>query len=126
LQICPPAVLSAAPTVEPPPPSKTLVLAVGEITTVEWHALHDKQPYPGQKYRAWLEDGTYVVEASWQPFCDGARELLAMGFDPKSTLVIKRHGSDVISLKGVLSEVAKVSVHEGRQGQSLSLLKNVL
>jgi hypothetical protein len=38
-----------------------------------------------------------------------------MGFDPKSTLVMKPHGSDAISLKGVLGEVAKVSVHEGKQ-----------
>jgi hypothetical protein len=39
-----------------------------------------------------------------------------MGFDPTSTLAMKRHGSDVISLKGVLREVAEVSVHEGKQG----------
>jgi hypothetical protein len=38
------------------------------------------------------------------------------GFDPKSILVMKRHGSDVISLKGILSEVSKVTVHEGKQG----------
>jgi hypothetical protein len=44
------------------------------------------------------------------------RELLAMGFNPESTLVMKRHGSDVISLKGVLGEVAKLSVHDGKQG----------
>jgi hypothetical protein len=54
-------------------------------------------------------------KASRQPFCDSPRELLAMGFDPKSTLVMKPHGSDAISLKGVLGEVAKVSVHEGKQ-----------
>jgi hypothetical protein len=95
---------------------RPIVLVIGGITTVEWYALHDKQPYPGQRYRAWLEDGTYVVEASRQPFCDGARELLAMGFNPKSTLVMRRHGSDVISLKGTLGDVAKLSVHEDMQG----------
>jgi hypothetical protein len=95
---------------------QTIVLIVGEITPVEWYALHDKQPYPGQKYRAWIEDGTYVLEASWQPFCDAARELLATGFDPKSALVMKRLGSDFISLSGILGEVAKLSVHEGKQG----------
>jgi hypothetical protein len=46
-----------------------------------------------------------------------------MGFDPKSTLVMKRHDSDVISLKGILGEVAEISVHEGKQGARFGLYR---
>jgi hypothetical protein len=39
-------------------------------------------------------------------------KLLVLGFRSAINLVMRDHGSDVISLKGILSDVAKLSVHE--------------
>jgi hypothetical protein len=39
-------------------------------------------------------------------------KLLVPGFRSAINLVMRDHGSDIISLKGILSDVAKLSVHE--------------
>jgi hypothetical protein len=64
------------------------------------------------KYRAMLHDGTVIVKASSQPFHDAARKLMQGGFDPNSTLLMMRDGSEVVAMRGTLGEVARMCIRE--------------
>jgi hypothetical protein len=47
-----------------------------------------------------------------QPFLDGCRALLAMGFHPGATALMKRLGSDAVSLRATIGAAAKLTVDE--------------
>ncbi len=49
------------------------------------------------------------------PFLDGARCLIARGFDPNETLAMLRTGKSEADLTGKLGEAAQLTVHEGRR-----------
>ena len=67
-------------------------------------------PSPG-KFDAYL--GTrLLVCGSRQPFLDGCRELLRIGFDPAATAVMKRIGSETECLRGRIGVAAKLTVDE--------------
>jgi hypothetical protein len=87
-------------------PQQVITLVICEILPQPGHDYH------GHKYRAALADGGLILAASTQPFHDGARELLKRGFDPNSTLIMKRASTDVIAMRGVLGEVARMAMRE--------------
>jgi hypothetical protein len=67
-------------------------------------------PIPG-KYDAYL--GTrLLVSGSRQPFLDGCRELLRLGFDPGAIVTMKRIGSETEALRGQIGTAAKLTVDE--------------
>jgi hypothetical protein len=76
-------------------------------------------PVPGSPghFRAQLEGTDEVlVASSRQPFVDSARALVAKGFDPNATLIMRHSGSDVVALKARLAVAAKRDVEEGPNG----------
>jgi hypothetical protein len=76
-------------------------------------------PVPGSAghFRAQLAvTDEVLVASSRQPFVDSARALVAKGFDPKGTLIMRHSGSDVVALKARLSVAARLSVEEGPHG----------
>ena len=50
------------------------------------------------------------------PFIDGCRVLLAWGYDPDASVVMRRQGSDVDCLRGRLGTVAGVEVNSKGTG----------
>jgi hypothetical protein len=76
-------------------------------------------PVPGSAghFRAQLEGTDEVlVASSRQPFVDSARALVAKGFDPNATLIMRHSGSNVVALKARLAVAAKLGVEEGPRG----------
>jgi hypothetical protein len=55
-------------------------------------------------------DGRYLVSSPC-PFIDGCRVLLAWGYDPDASVVMRRQGSDADALRGRLGIVAGVEVN---------------
>jgi hypothetical protein len=47
---------------------------------------------------------TIIVEASRSPICDAARALHALGHRDDALLVARHHGSDVVSMRGLLGD----------------------
>jgi hypothetical protein len=69
---------------------------------------------PAGKYRAVL-DGTLLLEASRQPFLDGARELLKRGYDPATPYNMRHANSDVLSfVTTTIGDAADLTVDEAR------------
>ncbi|WP_338821501.1 hypothetical protein WDM22_22640 [Bradyrhizobium septentrionale] len=64
-------------------------------------------------YRAELADGT-VLCLSRQPFLDGARALIAAGFNPGSVLIGWMRDSTAWALSATLGRAAKLTVDETR------------
>jgi hypothetical protein len=62
-------------------------------------------------YAAWL-DGRLIHRASRQPLLDAARALLAAGYDPSTTLVMRHGGSNADSLRATIGAAAKLTVTE--------------
>jgi hypothetical protein len=50
-------------------------------------------PQKAGSFVAWLENTGDLVVRSRQPLVDGARELLARGFDPAALLTMRHEGS---------------------------------
>ena len=71
---------------------------------------------PG-RFSAHLEStGAPVVTSSKQPLADGARELLAAGFDPDTLLVMRHEGSSHDSFEPLtISEWAGLTFGEGEK-----------
>jgi hypothetical protein len=68
-------------------------------------------------FQARLQQSNEVlVKNSRQPFLDGARVLVAKGYDPNTSLVMKHMGSDIVALRAPLGMAAKLSVEEGPHG----------
>ena len=75
---------------------------------------HGERP-PGL-YDAYL--GTRLLAArTRQPFLDGARALVALGFDPGTTVVLKHIGSDTECLRARLGVAARLTVKERDRGR---------
>jgi hypothetical protein len=53
-----------------------------------------------------------VLCTSRQPFLDGARKLIVLGFDPDATLLMYRSGTQDWALRAVLGVAAKHTVDE--------------
>jgi hypothetical protein len=64
------------------------------------------------RYAARLDGETEILCKSYQPFCDGARRLIARGHDPASLLVMRHQGSTTDALRARLSVAAKLTVRE--------------
>jgi hypothetical protein len=63
--------------------------------------------------------GTVLIESSRSPICDAARELHALGYRDDSLLVVRHHGSDVVSMRGPLWAWRRLTVREDRNGPRL-------
>jgi hypothetical protein len=60
--------------------------------------------------------GRPLCQASRVPFCDAARRLLKLGFQPSATLVMRSPGSTVDRLRASLGVVAELTVAEDNRG----------
>ena len=58
--------------------------------------------------------GETIICRSRQPFVDGARALLAMGYDPEMVLVMRHATTGTDALKAKLRVAAKLTVDESR------------
>jgi hypothetical protein len=67
-------------------------------------------------YVARLEDGRVLGKPSKQPLLDAARELLGLGYEPTTVLVMRHAGSDTDSLTCQIGPAAKLRVKEDRGG----------
>jgi hypothetical protein len=65
-------------------------------------------------FDATMADGRALVRASRQPFLDAARQLLGLGYDPGTVLVMRHAGSDTDCLTAQIGAAAKLSVKEDR------------
>jgi hypothetical protein len=59
-----------------------------------------------------LEGCGLLLCTSRQPFLDGARELIALGFHPDALLVMRHAGSSIEALKGRLNVASRLTVDE--------------
>jgi len=66
----------------------------------------------GGRYSAQLEDGTELCRSTRQPLLDGARELPRRGYDPATSIVMRREGSSIEALSSTVGAVAKLTVEE--------------
>jgi hypothetical protein len=67
-------------------------------------------------FAARLGDGLVLVSASKQPFVNAARQLLDLGHEPTTLLVMRHAGSDTDCLTAQIGVAAKLRVKEGRSG----------
>jgi hypothetical protein len=66
------------------------------------------------RYQARLaSDGTLLVVSRKQPFFDGARRLLELGYAPDTVLVMMYANSDIECLRAPLGAAAALTVAEG-------------
>jgi hypothetical protein len=71
------------------------------------------RPYP-KKWAGLFEaklNGRLICR-SRQPLLDSARKLLAEGYDPKTTLVLRYVGSEVDAMTATIGAAAKLTVNE--------------
>jgi hypothetical protein len=61
-------------------------------------------------------DRRYLLSSSGAPFVDACRVLRAHGFDPRSIVVMRHHGSDLDALRGRLGAVAELEISGGGVG----------
>ena len=73
----------------------------------------------GGRFEARLDGDDRVLCISRTPFFDAARELVADGYDPNLTLIVRHAGSDADSLSGLLRTAASLSVEETNYGPKL-------
>jgi hypothetical protein len=64
-----------------------------------------------------------LVARTRQPLLDAARELIALGFDPYATVVMKRLRSDTECLLGRIGDAAKLMVEESAHGPVLRSIR---
>lgn len=70
-------------------------------------------------YEARLAGGLELLCVSSTPFFASARKLIAAGYDPKSTLVMRHAGSGADCLRCPLSSAAVLTVEETKYGPKL-------
>jgi hypothetical protein len=63
-----------------------------------------------------LDGGATLKRPSKQPFLDGARRLLELGYDPSTMLVMRHTGSDTDCLTAQIGAAARLRVKEDRGG----------
>jgi hypothetical protein len=61
-------------------------------------------------------DGRSLVSASRLPFCDGARELVRLGYQPELVLLMRHEGSSAVALRSTIGEAAKLTVEDSDRG----------
>lgn len=66
------------------------------------------------RFTASLTDGSVLVASSRQPFFEAARQLIKLGYDPATVLVVRHVGSDIDCLTATAGEAAKLAVREDR------------
>jgi hypothetical protein len=71
---------------------------------------HRGRRLPG-KFDALLGD-RLLVDGTRQPFLDGARSLLELGFDPDAMVLMRHQGSTVDSLRAKIAIAAALTVDE--------------
>jgi hypothetical protein len=68
------------------------------------------------RFTASLTDGSLLIASSRQPFFDGARQLIKLGYDPATVLVMRSVGSDIDCLTATVGAAAKLTVEESAHG----------
>jgi hypothetical protein len=76
-------------------------------------------------YEARLDGHDYVLCVSRTPFFDAARKLIAQGYDPGITLILRHAGSDTESLRARLGTAASLTVEETGYGPQLRRWKPI-
>jgi hypothetical protein len=76
------------------------------------------------RYEVRLPNGELVC-ISATPFFAAARKLIAIGYDPHSTLVMRHAGSDIDSLRFPLWAAAALTVEETKYGPKLRRWKAI-
>jgi hypothetical protein len=73
-------------------------------------------PRGAGRYQARLEGDDRVLCVSRTPFFSAARKLIAQGYDPDITLIMRHAGSDTHSLSAKLETAAALTVEETPYG----------
>jgi len=68
------------------------------------------------RFEARLDGDDRVLCVSRTPFFDAARELVANGYDPNLTLIMRHAGSDTDSLRAKLGTAASLTLEETDYG----------
>ena len=71
------------------------------------------------RFEARLDGDDRVLCVSRTPFFDVARELLADGYDPDTTLIMRHAGSGTNSLRAKLGTAASLTIEETDYGPKL-------
>ena len=71
------------------------------------------------RFEARLDGDDRVLCVSRTPFFDAARELVANGYDPNLTLIMRHAGSDTDSLTAKLGTAASLTLEETDYGPKL-------
>ena len=71
------------------------------------------------RFEARLDGDDRVLCVSRTPFFDAARELVANGYDPNLTLIMRHAGSEADSLRAKLGTAASLTVEETDYGSKL-------
>jgi hypothetical protein len=69
---------------------------------------------PG-KYRVMVGSMT-ITRPTRQPLFDGARALLALGYDPAGAVTARHAGSDTIAMRSTIGEAAHWTIEEADRG----------
>jgi hypothetical protein len=70
----------------------------------------------GDRYEARIDNGRLLVSSSRQPFLDGCRQLIRLGFDADEVAELRHRGSSVTSLRARIGDGAKQTVAERDRG----------
>ena len=65
------------------------------------------------------ERGRVLCKSSTKPFLDAARHLIALGFDPGITLVMRHAGSETECLRSTIGAAATLTVEDTTYGPRL-------
>jgi hypothetical protein len=71
------------------------------------------------RFEARLDGNVRVLCVSRTPFFDAARELIAEGYDPNLTFILRQAGSDTDRLRAKLGTAASLTVEETDYGPKL-------
>jgi hypothetical protein len=91
--------------------------------TVMAIAIESVRGAPGN-FAARLLGDDCILAQSRTPFCDAARKLLDLGFDPAAMLVMTRAGSATVCLRAPLGVAANLTVEESAHGPVFRRYRN--
>jgi hypothetical protein len=57
-----------------------------------------------------------ITKPTRQPFFDGARALLALGYPPETAIQSRHQGSEVVAMRSTVGEAAKWTIKERDRG----------
>jgi len=90
------------------PGRSPLVITVSPATNADGQRAYSKR---GPLFDCKVE-GRLIVERSHQPFLEGARWLVELGYDPEALLVMRHAGSDLDSLRATIGAAARLTIKE--------------